>query len=468
MARKITVIPPQRQRQASLVEKEKKRLRVAAYCRVSTDQEEQLSSYENQIRYYKTIIEENPEYEMVDIYADEGISGTNTKKRAEFNRMIADCRNNKIDRVITKSISRFARNTLDCLNYVRELQSLGIEVIFENENINTLDGQGEVLITILASLSQNTSKQISDNSKWGIHRRYEQGQFKISTKRFLGYDNDENGKLVINKQQAKIVKRIYEEYLSGKTTDYITRILTKEGIKNWDGNTKWHTTTLQSIITNEKYMGDAILQKSFTADFLTKKKVKNEGQLQSYYVEDNHEAIIAPDMWKCTQMEIERRNKYLEEHSMQSYGRNVEMNPFSFKVVCGECNKAFTRKGWKTSYGTRQVWQCNERYRVKGKIGCTNRHVDDGTLHQAFIYAWNSIITEKEQYIDKWKKQLENENFLIIYRAKQFLKIIEKVGVISEVNLDHLLATLECIKIFENGHMVIRFLEGTEILLQGN
>lgn len=222
---------------------------------MSTDQEEQLSSYENQVNYYKSYIQQNPMYELAGIYADEGISGTNTKKRDDFNRMIADCRAHKIDRIITKSISRFARNTLDCLNYVRELKELGVGVIFEKENIDTLDAKGEVLLTILSSLAQDESRSISENSKWGIRRRYESGKFGISTKRFLGYDNDENGNLVVNPEQAKIVERLYDEYLSGKTVDYIKRTFEREGIKNWNGKTKWQATTLQSMLSNETNAG---------------------------------------------------------------------------------------------------------------------------------------------------------------------------------------------------------------------
>ena len=186
---------------------------------MSTDQEEQLSSYENQVRYYTELIGSKPEYELADIYADEGISGTNTKKRDDFNRMIADCRAGKIDMIITKSISRFARNTLDCLNYVRELKELGIGIVFEKENIDTMDSKGEVLLTILSSLAQDESRSISENCTWGIRRRFEQGKHKMSTKRFLGYDYDENENLVVNRQQAKIVVRLYEEFLSGKTVD---------------------------------------------------------------------------------------------------------------------------------------------------------------------------------------------------------------------------------------------------------
>lgn len=201
---------------------------MAAYCRVSTDHEEQLLSYENQVRYYTEFIENSDLYTTAGIYADEGISATNTKKRENFNRMIADCRKGQIDMIITKSISRFARNTLDCLNYVRELKQIGVGIIFEKENINTLDAKGEVLLTILSSLAQDESRSISENSTWGSRRRFENGEFKMSTKRFLGYDADEDGNLVINPQQAKIVERIYDEFLSGKTVEYIKRIFEKE------------------------------------------------------------------------------------------------------------------------------------------------------------------------------------------------------------------------------------------------
>ena len=280
MARNITVIPARQISSADeSMSQNVRKLRVAAYCRVSTAQEEQLLSYENQVNYYTTFINENPLYEYAGTYADEGISATNTKKRDEFKRMIADCRVGKIDLIITKSISRFARNTLDCLNYVRELKELGIGIIFEKENINTLDAKGEVLLTILSSLAQDESRSISENSTWGIRRRFEKGQHKMSTKRFLGYDTDEEGKLVINRKQAQIVNRLYSEFLNGKTVDYIKRIFEREGVKNWDGETKWQAATLQSMLENEKYKGDAILQKSYTTDFLTKKRVQNNGEI---------------------------------------------------------------------------------------------------------------------------------------------------------------------------------------------
>lgn len=435
---------------------------MAAYCRVSTDQEEQLLSYENQVNYYTNYINENSLYEYAGSYADEGISATNTKKRDEFNRMIADCRARKIDMVITKSISRFARNTLDCLNYVRELKELGIGIIFEKENINTLDAKGEVLLTILSSLAQDESRSISENSTWGIRRRFETGQHKMSTKRFLGYDTDEEGRLVINRRQAQIVKRLYSEFLSGKTVEYIKRIFEREGVMNWDGRTEWQTTTLQSMLENEKYKGDAILQKSYTTDFLMKKRALNNGEIQKFYIEDDHDAIIEPWIWECVQLEIKRRRRYLEEHGTKSYSNNTEKNPFASKIICGECNKVFTRKGWRSSTGeTRKIWQCSERYKVKGVMGCANRHVEESTLEKAFVMALNGILENKEYFLQKWMEQEKSGNFLEVYRAKDFLELAKDTMV--KVEKDFMLRVLDCIKIFENGQLLVVFLDGTEI-----
>jgi len=468
MARSITVIPArQTMIRASGTDQSYHKIRLAAYCRVSTDQEEQLSSYENQVNYYKNYIQQNPNYEFAGIYADEGITGTNTKKRDEFNRMIADCRAHKIDRIITKSISRFARNTLDCLNYVRELKELGIGVIFEKENIDTLDAKGEVLLTILSSLAQDESRSISENSTWGIRRRYENGKFGMSTKRFLGYDRDANGNLVVNQEQAKIVQRLYDEYLSGKTVDHIKRIFEKEGIKNWNGKAAWQATTLKSMLSNEKYKGDAILQKSYTVDFLTKKRVKNQGQIQQYHIEDNHEAIIDPLLWEAVQLEQQRRNNYIEEHGTNSYSHKPETNPFAGKIICGTCNQAFTRKGWKTGGEYRKIWQCQERYRVKGVQGCTNRHIDEVVLEEAYIMAWNALIDNREVIKERWERFAEFGNPLEQYRAMQFADITEDGQHIKDFDTNFMLKTLDHVKVFESGKLLVTFMDGTEMELGG-
>lgn len=430
---------------------------------MSTDQEEQLSSYEKQVRFYTESINSNPVYECAGIYADEGISGTNTKKREEFNRMIADCRAGKIDRIITKSISRFARNTLDCLNYVRELKSIGVGITFEKENIDTLDAKGEVLLTILSSLAQDESRNISENSTWGTRKRFEVGQHKMSTKRFLGYDADENGKLIVNKKQAKIVRRLFMEFLWGKTTDYIKRIFEREGIKSWDGGTKWQSTTLASMLENEKYKGDTLLQKSYTTDFLTKKRVQNQGEIQQYYIEDDHEAIIEKWIWECVQLEIERRKRYLKEHGTNSFARNTETNPFAAKIVCGECNKVFQRKGWRSSAGDRKVWQCSERYKVKGVMGCSNRHIDEETVREIYIMAWNRLLECRDMLVPEWEEKMQGEDSLARFRAMDFMEITKDAQPLQEVDIDLMLRTVEYMKVYEDGMVVTVFLDGTEI-----
>lgn len=256
---------------------------------------------------------------MVDIYADEGISGTNTKKRTEFNRLIADCRKGKVDRIIVKSISRFSRNTLDCLKYVRELKELGIGVAFEKENIDSLDAKGEVLLIILSSLAQDESRSISGNATWGIRKKFERGKIRVNTTKFVGFDKDENGNLIINEEQAKIVRRIFRDFLQGETPESIARTLKEEGVPGWNGKVNWYPTTIQRMLQNEKYMGDALLKKSYTVDFLTKKRSENQGQVNQYYIEGNHEAIIDKEEWELVQLEVERRNQFRQDNNINFY-----------------------------------------------------------------------------------------------------------------------------------------------------
>lgn len=243
---------------------------------------------------------------MAGIFADDGISGTNTKKRDEFNRMIDECHAGNIDMIITKSISRFARNTLDCLKYIRELKEINIPVFFEKESINTMDAKGEVLLTIMASLAQQESQSLSQNVKLGLQYRYQQGQVQVNHNRFLGYTKDADGHLIVDPEQAEIVKRIYREYLEGKSMDKIAAGLEADGILTGAGKTKWHTSTINKILRNEKYIGDALLQKTYTTDFLTKKRIKNNGTVPQYYVEGDHEAIIPKDIFLLVQEELAR------------------------------------------------------------------------------------------------------------------------------------------------------------------
>lgn len=285
----------------------------------------------------------------------------------------------------------------------------------------------------------------------------------MSTKRFLGYDRDENGKLVVNPKQAKIVKRLFLEFLHGKTTDYIKRIFEKEGVKNWDGGTKWQSTTLASMLENEKYKGDALLQKSYTTDFLTKKRVQNQGEIQQYYIEDDHEAIIEEWIWECVQLEMERRKRYLEEHGTNSFSHNTESNPFASKIICGNCNKVFQRKGWRSSAGDRKVWQCSERYKVKGVMGCSNRHIDEETVREIYIMAWNRLLECREMLVPEWEEKMQGDDLLAKFRAMDFMEITKDAQPLQEVDIDLMLRTVDYIKVYEDGMVVTVFLDGTEI-----
>ncbi len=300
----ITIIPARVRVGNTVKTEERPKLRVAAYCRVSTDSEEQSTSYEAQVEHYTNYIKGNPEWELAGIYADDGITGTNTKKREEFNRMIDDCMAGKIDMIITKSISRFARNTLDCLKYIRQLKEKNIPVYFEKENINTLDSKGEVLLTIMASLAQQESQSLSQNVKLGLQYRYQQGVIQVNCSRFLGYTKDENNKLVIVPEEAEVVKRIYREYLEGASLLQIARGLEADGILTAAKKPKWRPETLKKILQNEKYIGDALLQKTYTVDFLSKKRVVNNGIVPQYYVENSHEPIIPRGIFMQVQEEL--------------------------------------------------------------------------------------------------------------------------------------------------------------------
>lgn len=316
---------------------------------------------------------------------------------------------------------------------------------------------------ILLYFSQDESRSISENSTWGIRRRFENGEFKMSTKRFLGYDADEDGNLVINREQARIVERIYDEFLSGKTVEYIKRIFEKEGVENWDGKTKWQASTIKSILRNEKYKGDAILQKSYTVDFLTKKRAKNDGEILKYHIEENHEAIIDPLIWEAVQLEQERREEYIEEHGINSYSQKPETNPFAGKVICDTCGHAFTRKGWKTKGEYRRVWQCQERYKVKGVQGCTNRHIDEEVLKAAVMLAWNRLLEDREELKKKWEVIAEFANPLRQYRAVQFADMVEVEKEIKEIDTGFVLKVLDHVEIFQTGRIVVRFMDRTKV-----
>lgn len=395
----------------------------------------------------------------MDIYADEGISATNTKKRDAFNRLIQDCRDGKVDRILVKSISRFARNTLDCIKYVRELKDLGIGVTFEKENIDSLDSKGEVLLTILSSLAQDESRSISENATWGIRKRFERGEVRVNTTKFMGYDKDKNGNLIINPEQAEVVRYIYEQFLKGYTPESIARDLNDRDVPGWSGKANWYPSSILKMLQNEKYKGDALLQKTYTVDFLTKKRTENDGQVNQFYVANNHEGIIAIEMWETVQLEIARRKTFREEHGIPFYHLQNEDNPFMTKVFCAECGEAFGRKNWTTSRGKRKVWQCNNRYRITGVMGCSNNHIDEETLEMAFMKAVSILKDHKANVLDKLDRLSKGDNLLHKHYAK-FMKQLLDLD-----NFDRIIMcqVLDNITISESGQIIVTFLEGTEV-----
>ena len=390
MAKSVTTIPATLSRFTAAPINSTKKRRVAAYARVSTDNDEQLTSYEAQIDYYTNYINGRDDWEFVGVYPDEGITGTNTKKREQFKLMIADALAGKIDLIITKSVSRFARNTVDSLTTIRKLKEHNVEVYFEKENIWTFDGKGELLLTIMSSLAQEESRSISENCTWGQRKRFADGKVTVPFKRFLGYDMGPDHNLVVNPEQAKLVKRIYGMFLTGLSPFQIARTLTEEGIPSPGGKDHWNPSNIKSILTNEKYKGDALLQKSFTVDFLTKKKKANEGEIPQYYVRDNHEAIIDPETFELVQAMMLSRSK--------GPNRLSSVSTFSSRVKCGCCGGWYGSKVWHSNDKYRRtIWQCNHKF--KGEK-CTTPHFTEEELQQLFIKAVNLILSDRDAIID--------------------------------------------------------------------
>jgi len=364
--------------------------RTAGYARVSTDSDEQFTSYEAQIDYYTKFIQARDDWEFVGVYTDEGISATNTKHRDGFNQMVQDALDGKIDLIVTKSVSRFARNTVDSLTTVRKLKEHGTEIYFEKENIFTFDSKGELLITIMSSLAQEESRSISENVTWGQRKRFADGKVSMPYKQFLGYEKGADGTPVINEEEAAIVRLIYTLFLEGKTPAGICRYLDAQGVPTPSGKQKWSQTTVNSMLANEKYKGDALLQKKFTVDFLMKKMKPNEGEVPQYYVEHSHEAIINPVEWDMVQAEIARRKTLGRAYS----GNSV----FSSKLVCGDCGGFYGQKIWHSTDSYRKViWRCNRKF--KGEKKCATPHLDAETIKQKFLIAYNLLMKNRDGVI---------------------------------------------------------------------
>ncbi|MSS84762.1 recombinase family protein [Actinomycetaceae bacterium WB03_NA08] len=386
MARTVTAIPATRRLHTGTPLGQTTIRKVAGYARVSTDHDDQVTSYEAQVDYYTRYITDHAGWQLAGIYTDEGITGTSTKHRTGFQSMVADALAGKIDLIITKSVSRFARNTVDSLTTVRQLKDAGVEVYFEKENIWTFDAKGELLITIMSSLAQEEARSISENVTWGHRKRFADGKVTVPFSRFLGYDRGEDGNLVINEPQAKLVRHIYALYLDGGSLTGIARRLQTEGHKTASGNPNWSAGQVRSILTNEKYKGDALLQKSYTADFLTKRQIANQGEVPQYYVTGNHEAIINPAVWDFVQAELAAIKKGRRSASRQ--------RTFSGKIRCGECGSWYGSKTWHAgSKYEKRVWRCNHKY--DGGSICTTPHLSDQQIQEAFIEAVRQLLAER-------------------------------------------------------------------------
>ena len=406
---RVIIIPPKPELQQTTTVTTQ--LRVAAYCRVSTKEEEQASSYEAQCEYYTDKIMSNKEWTMAGIFADEGITGTSTKKRTEFLRMIRQCKQKKIDLILTKSIQRFARNTLDCINYTRILRQLGIGVLFEKENINSLPPDSEFMITMYGAMAQSESESISGNIRRGRQMHAKVGTLKIPCYRLYGYEKDADGKFRVIPEQAEIVRELYKRYESGASLRNLQDWLEENQIKTVLGESKWTTTAIKGILTNEKYCGDVLLQKTFRTDVISKKVIKNVGQMAQYYMPDHHEAIVSREQYNAVKAEMARRSALRSPSKTAVTGRSCYTSKYALsdRLVCGECGTLYRRCTWTRNGEKRVVWRCVSRLDY-GKKYCHNSPtLDEAPLQQAILAVLNTAMADKNSLIRQITAAMETE-----------------------------------------------------------
>ena len=417
--RTVTVIPARIRALPGMPTLAIRKKRVAAYARVSTNSEEQLTSYEAQVKHYTEYIqskEHTDHWQFVDVYTDKGITGTSTAKREGFNRMIQDALAGKIDLIITKSVSRFARNTVDTLTTIRKLKEHGVEVYFEEQNIYTMDGKGEVLLTIMSSIAQEESRNISENVTWGMRKRFADGKVSMPYKQFMGYRRSKSGTPEIVEAEAQIIRTIFRRFLEGATPAIIARELNLAGIpcpsrksllgedeieaaKARKKTARWSPSTIESILTNEKYKGDAILQKTYCTDYIKKTFVVNDGsEIPKYYAQNSHPAIISAEVFDLTQMEVEWRRRLKGSYSGKSC--------FASRIVCSDCGAFYGSKVWhSTDEYRRMIWRCNNKY--EGDKKCSTPHVTQDELEKAFVSVLQKVISEKKEIFSICREVLD-------------------------------------------------------------
>lgn len=426
---KVTVIPARSTINQSFGIKPKSR-RVAGYARVSTDLEAQDTSFDAQVSYYTEYINNHEGWSFVKIYTDDGISGTGTSKRLGFQQMIADALDGKIDLIVTKSVSRFARNTVDSITIIRQLKEKGVEVFFEKENIWTLDSKGELLLTIMSSLAQEESRSLSENVKWGKRKAFADGRVTLQVDKILGYRKNSDGEIYIDETEAETVRFIFNSYLAGMNIKAIADTLTDKGVKTAKGNSVWYYSSVKGILQNEKYIGNALLQKSYTVDFLTHRKKVNTGELPQYYVEGNHPAIISKDVFDVAQAMLADK---------KASGRKLSKGLlFSGRITCECCGTSFVHRVWTNGKYRYEGWECRKKYSNVPK--CSSPILRPAEIESAIITAINQIVVNKSSVISRLEETLnsafnsEQLNILKIEAENKVKSLSERLNEMDKQN----------------------------------
>ena len=443
--RRVRVIPATKAPE-TLRKAQDDKMRVAAYCRVSTDSEEQLNSYEAQKSYYTQKIQDSPDWEMAGIYADEGITGTSLKKRTEFKKMITACKRGHIDLIITKSLSRFARNTVDCLETVRLLKANGIGVYFEKENINTLTESSEFLITLFSGFAQAESESLSKNVAWGKAKSAEAGKVTFQYKKMLGYRKGADGQPEIVPEEAEVIKRIYHRYLDGCTLGQIKRELDEDDVPTAQGVDSWSPAIIHNILTNEKYIGDALLQKTYVTDCISKKVKKNQGERAMYYVENNHPAIISREVFDQVSNEMTRRSskrKVLQKSGKTELGKYSGKYALTELLVCGECGSPYKRVTWARNGKKRIVWRCVSRLEFGTKYCHNSPTLDESKLHSAILAAMNEFAAIRQEVCPDVLTMAEEAKQALSQAGAKLLELKKHLEAVSREQSDLLDRLLE-------------------------
>lgn len=439
----VEIIKPKKNKFDRKSGKEVTKIRVAPYCRVSTDSAEQLASYDSQVKYYEQKIKEIPNWELAKIYSDAGISGTSTTKRIGFQEMIQDAKLGEFDLIITKSISRFGRNTKDVLEYTRLLKQYNIAVFFEKENIHTLSMDGEMMMTILTSLAQQESESISSNVKMGLKMKMRRGEL-VGFQGCLGYDYDHETKvIVINEEEAEIVRYIFKRYNEGMGARVIGKELVAKGYKTKRGSTKWGDSTIRGILKNEKYMGDLLLGKTFTVDPITKQRLDNMGEEEQYYIKDHHEPIISKEEFEKASKICKKRNRNKNTGRIERFSRQYT---FSSKIKCGFCEGTVGRRAWNAGTANKKVvWHCIKSSKEGKKFCPESKGIHEEVIEAAFVKVFNEMCANSrdiiEEFITNVEQTLSNstakKELAVINR--EFVKVEERIQKLVDLHLDGLL-----------------------------